>query len=85
MKSVRAQTIVFGFLSFLFHTSAIISTSKFPFHNPLVMKYYNFLEYFSYVYNIVLLQNSFVDYFVHIRIYPIHMSYMVPGVLFTHE
>ena len=25
----------------------IISTSKLPFHNPLVMKYYNVLAYFS--------------------------------------
>ena len=25
----------------------IIRTSKFPFHNPLVMKYYNVLAYFS--------------------------------------
>ena len=28
----------------------IISTSKLPFHNPLVMKYYNVLAYFSFDY-----------------------------------
>ena len=36
----------------------IISTSKLPFYNPLVMKYYNVLAYFSLDYEIVLLLNS---------------------------
>ena len=30
-----------------FRYKEIISTSKLPFHNPLVMKYYNVLTYFS--------------------------------------
>ena len=30
-----------------FQYNEIISTSKLPFHNPLVMKYYNVLAYFS--------------------------------------
>ena len=47
------RTLVFEFLVcvlftiFFFQYNGIISTSKFPFHNPLVMKYYNFLAIFS--------------------------------------
>ena len=52
MTSGRAQTLAFGFLAcslenLFFQYDKIISTSKLPFHNPLVMKYYNVLAYFS--------------------------------------
>ena len=32
---------------FFFQYNEIISTSKLPFHNPLVMKYYKVLAFFS--------------------------------------
>ena len=41
---------IFGVLSlksFFFQYNEIICTSKLPFHNPLVMKYYNVLAYFA--------------------------------------
>ena len=41
-----------------FQYNEMISTNKLPFHNPLVMKYYNVLAYFSLDYEIVLLLNS---------------------------
>ena len=55
VMSGRARTFTFGFwcaLSkiFFFQYKEIISTSKLPFHNPLVMKYYNVLAYFSLYY-----------------------------------
>ena len=48
MTSGRA----FGFLvcslvNLIFQYNEIISTSKLPFHNSVVMKYYNGLTYFS--------------------------------------
>ena len=75
MTSGRARTLVFGFLvcsleNLFFQYNDIIgdiiSTSKFPIHNPLVMKYYNFFfAYFS------------LDYkncpFIYLYIYPIHI------------
>ena len=44
MKSGRARTLAFGFLvcsleNLFFQYKEIISTSKLPFHNPLVMEY----------------------------------------------
>ena len=52
VTSGRARTLAFGFLvcslgNLFFQYNEIISTSKLPFHNPLVMKYYNVLAYFS--------------------------------------
>ena len=52
VTSGRARTLAFGFLvcsleNLFSQYNEIISTSKFPFHNPLVMKYYNVLAYFS--------------------------------------
>ena len=52
MTSGRAQTLAFGFLvcsleNLFFQYNEIISTSKFSFHNPLVVKCYNLLAYFS--------------------------------------
>ena len=51
MESGRARTLVFGFLvcslEFFSQCNEIISTSKLPFHNPLVMKYYKVLAYLS--------------------------------------
>ena len=64
MKSRQARTLVFGFVLcsienlFFPQYNDIISTNKFPFHNPLVMKYYNFLAYFLKVMKIILLLNS---------------------------
>ena len=47
----RAQSLAFGFLVCSLEKkikyNETISTSKLPFHNPLVMKYYNVLAYFS--------------------------------------
>ena len=39
---------IFGVLSWksFFKYNEIITTSKLPFHNPLIMKYYNVLAYF---------------------------------------
>ena len=51
--SGQARISAFGFLLcslenlFFFRIIEIISTSKLPFYNPLVMKYYNVLAYFS--------------------------------------
>ena len=52
MTPGRAGTLAFGILvcfleNLFFQHNEIISTSKLPFHNPLVMKYYNVLAYFS--------------------------------------
>ena len=51
MTSGGAPTLAFGFLvcflEFFFLNKEIISTSKLPFQNPLVMKCYNVLAYFS--------------------------------------
>ena len=52
MTSGRVQTLAFGILvcsleNLIFQYNEIISTSKLPFHNPLVMKSYNVLAYFS--------------------------------------
>ena len=44
--SPNISILIFGVLSF-FQYNGIISTSKLPFQNPLVMKYYNVLAYFS--------------------------------------
>ena len=40
---------IFGVLSgkLFFQYNEIISTSKLPFHNPLIIGYYNVLAYFS--------------------------------------
>ena len=48
----RARTLAFGSLvcsleNLFFKYNEIVSTSKLPYHNPLVMKYYNVLTYFS--------------------------------------
>ena len=48
MTSGRARTLAFGFLvcsleNLFFQYKEIISTSKLPFQNPLVMEYYNVL------------------------------------------
>ena len=63
---------IFGVCSgiFFFKYNDIISTSQFPFHNPLVMKYYNFFSIF-FISNmkIVLLLNS-VDRYFAIILYP---------------
>ena len=46
-----SQNISIGFLvcslEIFFQYNEIISTSKLPFHNPLVMKYYNVFSIFS--------------------------------------
>ena len=52
MTSGQPRTLAFGFLVYslenlLFRYKEIISTSKLPFHIPLVMEYYNVLAYFS--------------------------------------
>ena len=52
VTSERARTFAVGYLVFslenlFFQYNEIISTSKLPFHNTLVMKYYNVLAYFS--------------------------------------
>ena len=52
VTSVRALTLAFGFLvcsleNLFIQYNEIISTIKLPFHNPLVMKYYKNLAYFS--------------------------------------
>ena len=52
MTSGRARTLAFGFSvcpleNLFFKYNEIISTSKLPFHNPLALKYYNVLAYFS--------------------------------------
>ena len=51
MKSGQAQILVFGFLcsieNLFFQYNAIISTSKFPFHKPLVINVTTVLAYFS--------------------------------------
>ena len=51
VMSGRTRTLAFGFLVcsleiLFFQYNEIISTSKLPFHNPSVMKYY-VLAYFS--------------------------------------
>ena len=68
MATGQAQTLAFGFLvcsleNLFFQYNEIISISKLPFHNPVVMKYYNVLAYFSLDYEIVLLLNSVVRLF----------------------
>ena len=57
---------IFGVHSWksFFQYNEIISTSTLPFHNPLVMKYYNVLAYFSLVYENCPFTK--VDYFAHI-------------------
>ena len=69
-----------------FQHNEIISTSKLPFRNPLVMKYYNVLAYFS-------LDNENCPFtkfslliILHIYcIYPIHINYMdIDLVYFMH-
>ena len=66
----RGQTLAFGFLlcslEFFFQYNEIISTSKLPFHNPLVMKYYKILAYFSLDYDIGSFTNSFGRFFEHL-------------------
>ena len=57
VTSGLAQTLALGFLvcsleNLFFQYNEIIITSKLPFHNPLVMKYYNVLAYFSLDYEI---------------------------------
>ena len=52
VMSGRVQTLAFGCLLcypeyLFFQYNEIISTNKLPFHNPLVIKYYNVLLYFS--------------------------------------
>ena len=52
VTSGRARTLAFRVLVcsleiLFFHYNEIISTSKLPFYNSLVMKYYNVLAYFS--------------------------------------
>ena len=52
MTAGGARLLAFGFLvcsleNLFFQYNEIISTSKLPFHNPLVMKYYDVLAYFS--------------------------------------
>ena len=52
MTSGRARTLAFEFLvcsleNLYFQYDEIISTSKLPFHNPLVMNITKFLAYFS--------------------------------------
>ena len=49
MTSGQARTLVLRFLAcshenLFFQYNDIISTSKFPFHNPLVIRYYNFFS-----------------------------------------
>ena len=49
----RARTLAFGFLvcsleNLFIQLNEIISTSKLPFHNPLVIKYYNVISIFFY-------------------------------------
>ena len=51
MTSGRARTLVFGSLvccleNRYFQYDEIISISKLPFHNPLVMQYYKVFAYF---------------------------------------
>ena len=55
MTSGQARTLAFGFLvcfleNLFLQYNEIISTSKLPFHNLLVMKYYNVLASFSFDY-----------------------------------
>ena len=50
LASLDVSIWIFGVFScktFFFKYNIIISISKLPFHNPLVMKYYNVLAYFS--------------------------------------
>ena len=52
VTSGRARTLTFVFLvcsleNLFVYYNEIISTNKLPFHNSLVMKYYNVLAYFS--------------------------------------
>ena len=52
MTSGQARALAFGFLvccleNIFFLYNEIVSKSKLPFHNPLDMKYYYVLEYFS--------------------------------------
>ena len=52
LASPNIRIWIFGMLSLkpFFQYNEIISTSKLPFHNPLVMKYNNVLAYFSLAY-----------------------------------
>ena len=52
VTSGQAQRLAFGFLvcsleNLFFQYNEIISTGKLPFLNPLVIKYFNVLAYFS--------------------------------------
>ena len=62
---------------FFFQYNKIISTYKLPFHNPLVMKYYNVLAYFSLDYENSPLTKFSWSIILHVYcIYPIHINYM---------
>ena len=71
VTSGRAWTWAFGFLVCsleyrFFQYFEIISTSKLPFHNPLLMKYYNaFGIFFFRLWKLSFYQNHLVDYFAH--------------------
>ena len=61
-----------------FQYNEIISTSKLPLYNPLVMKYYNVLAYFSLNYeNCPSTEKQLVDYFAHILY--LSNTHKVPG------
>ena len=76
MISRRARTLAFGLLvcsleNLYFQYDEIISTSKLPFHNPLVMNITSFLAYFSSDYeNLSFYLIQLVDYFAHILYLP---------------
>ena len=47
LESPNVRFLVCSLVNLFFQYNEIISTSKLPFHNPVVMKYYNVLAYFS--------------------------------------
>ena len=69
-----------------FKYDEIISTSKLPFHNPLVMNFTTFVAYFSLDYENCPFTKFSWKIILHIYcIYSIHISYMVLDlVYFTH-
>ena len=91
VTSGRALTLAFGFLmcsleNIFFQYNEIISTSKLPFHNPLVVKYHNVFSIFFF--RLWKLSFTKFSWYIILHIYcmfAIHINYMaLDNVYFTH-